>query len=93
MDIKEFVDEGYLQEINRLILHPCGLALDVVISDDGKYQLYGVRDHRDDPEGVLFREDCDLLPKALNVAAAMTSKIEARMKASPNVNEEGIQRA
>jgi hypothetical protein len=30
MDIAEFRELGYLQEVNRLVLHPCGLALEVV---------------------------------------------------------------
>lgn len=33
MDIEEFSREGYLQEVNRLLLHPCGLALEVVRLD------------------------------------------------------------
>jgi len=36
MDIKEFKERGYLQEVNRKFLHPLGLALEVVI-DDGSY--------------------------------------------------------
>jgi hypothetical protein len=27
---QEFVDRGYLQEINRLLLHPLGLAIDFI---------------------------------------------------------------
>jgi hypothetical protein len=29
MPIEQFKDEGYLQETNRMILHPLGLALEV----------------------------------------------------------------
>lgn len=29
LPIETFVDEGYLQEVNRLLLHPLGLALEV----------------------------------------------------------------
>lgn len=30
MNIAEFRELGYLQEVNRLVLHPCGLALEAV---------------------------------------------------------------
>jgi hypothetical protein len=33
IDIAEFRERGYLQEVNRLMLHPLGLALEVVIDD------------------------------------------------------------
>jgi hypothetical protein len=32
MPIREFVDGGYLQEVNRRLLHPCGLALEVEVA-------------------------------------------------------------
>lgn len=54
MDIEEFVNEGYLQELNRLVLHPCGLALEVTIDENENYKLSGVWDYRDDPEGIYF---------------------------------------
>lgn len=28
MDVEEFADEGYLQEVNRIVLHPAGLAIE-----------------------------------------------------------------
>jgi hypothetical protein len=52
MDIAEFRDQGYLQEVNRLVLHPAGLALEVVVNEDGTEQLGGVLDCREDPEGI-----------------------------------------
>lgn len=33
IDIHEFRARGYLQEVNRLMLHPLGLALEVVVDD------------------------------------------------------------
>jgi hypothetical protein len=33
IDIAEFRERGYLQEVNRLMLHPLGLALEVVVDD------------------------------------------------------------
>jgi hypothetical protein len=52
--IEEFVKQGYLQELNRRFLHPLGLALEVAIDDDGFHEITGIRDHRDDPEGIYF---------------------------------------
>jgi hypothetical protein len=39
IDIKEFREKGYLQELNRQFLHPLGLALEVVIHEDGTESL------------------------------------------------------
>ena len=63
MDIAEFRSGGYLQEVNRRILHPLGLALSVVREEDGSESLDGVWDYRDDPEGIVF-VDADLAPHA-----------------------------
>jgi hypothetical protein len=53
MDIKEFVDLGYLQEVNRKFFHPLGLALVAERTDEG-YKIAGVWDCRDDQEGIYF---------------------------------------
>lgn len=37
IDIKEFREKGYLQELNRNFLHPLGLALEI-ITKEGKYK-------------------------------------------------------
>ena len=57
MNIKEFADDGYLQELNRQFLHPLGLALYVNEREDGQCELGGIADYRDDPEGVIFDQD------------------------------------
>lgn len=51
--LAEFRAQGYLQEVNRLILHPLGLAL-VVETLEGFELIRGVRDERVDPEGIIF---------------------------------------
>jgi len=56
IDIAEFRRLGYLQELNRRFLHPCGLALEVVIEEDGSEAFGGVWDYRDDPDGMLFAD-------------------------------------
>lgn len=59
INIKEFKEKGFLQEVNRLFFHPLGLALEVVsdIGDDENYSLGGIWDYRDDPEGMCFAKD------------------------------------
>ena len=61
MDIKEFRESGYLQELNRRFLHPLGLAMEVTINENGTEQLGGVWDYRDDAEGIMYGESmvCD----------------------------------
>lgn len=59
IDIKEFREAGYLQEVNRRFLHPLGLALEVVVEEDGTERLGGVWDYRDDPEGMAFTSSPD----------------------------------
>lgn len=54
ISIKEFREQGYLQELNRQFLHPLGLALEVNLNFDGSESLGEVWDYRDDPEGMLY---------------------------------------
>ena len=54
LDPSAFMQEGYLQELNRRFLHPLGLALAVSIDDDGTVQLDSILDFRFDPEGCVF---------------------------------------
>lgn len=54
IDIKEFREKGYLQELNRRFLHPLGLALEIIIDDNGNEKLGGIWDYRDDKEGIYY---------------------------------------
>jgi hypothetical protein len=54
IDIKEFREKGYLQELNRRFLHPLGLALEISIDDSGNEKLGGIWDYRDDNEGIYY---------------------------------------
>jgi len=56
LPIKDFREQGFLQELNRQFLHPLGLALEVTLNDDGTEHISGVWDHRDDPEGMWYGE-------------------------------------
>lgn len=50
LDAKTIVESGILHEVNRLVLHRCGLAM-MVDMDTGEISII---DNREDPEGVLF---------------------------------------
>lgn len=54
IDIKEFREAGYLQELNRQFLHPLGLALEVVQETDGTESIGGIWDYREDAEGMYY---------------------------------------
>lgn len=61
MDINEFREKGYLQEVNRRFFHPLGLALEISVDENGDMELSGVQDYREDDEGMYFDiEDSDL---------------------------------
>jgi molecular chaperone GrpE len=53
IDIKEFRESGYLQEINRRFLHPLGLALEVSLDENNEF-ISGVWDYREDEEGIYY---------------------------------------
>lgn len=84
IDIKEFRELGFLQEVNRLFFHPRGLALAININDaTGDESLHCIWDYRDDPEGVIFANWDDLSnakAKADRVATELQRHTHARKK-------------
>lgn len=54
IDIKEFREKGYLQELNRRFLHPLGLALEITVDDNGNEKLSNIWDYRSDDEGIYY---------------------------------------
>lgn len=90
MDITEFRDAGYLQEVNRQFLHPLGLALELArdVDDDtgekGPWRISGVWDYRDDPEGMMYDpavlSSPDGQAKAERVRAERAEKAVVRAK-------------
>ena len=56
IDPKEFREKGYLQELNRQFLHPLGLAIEIVIEDDGSEHFGRIWDYRSDAEGIYFSD-------------------------------------
>lgn len=89
LSIREFKEEGFLQEVNRLFFHPLGLALEITI-DDELAVITGIWDYRDDPEGMLFGPEVINQDKIISVDNLKKSKVDAR-KIYDDVNEEGIQ--
>ena len=87
IDIEEFCELGFLQEVNRQFLHPLGLALSVSCETDDPDRPYknaalsGVWDYREDPEGMIFGNNygCDKL-KAENVAKEKAKHWDARLE-------------
>lgn len=79
MPLAEFRDFGYLQEINRLFLHPLGLAMEIYIDEEtGEGGLTGIWDCRDDPEGIAYGPDMLDRDKALRVQQARLSFVKER---------------
>ncbi len=56
MTLKEFRELGLLQEINRNMLHPRGLALSLAYDDSGDLSFDAILDFRDDPEGCVYAD-------------------------------------
>lgn len=84
MDLQEFRDGGFLQEVNRCFFHPLGLAL-AVECDDADHTtvtgLWGIYDSRDDEEGYIYgywSEDAQ--EKYENVRAELSRHSRARAK-------------
>lgn len=82
MDLNEFRDKGFLQEVNRKFFHPLGLALAITIDNKtgSVLNLAGVHDHRDDPEGIYYSEGVIDQQKIDNVKSLFESKRKTREK-------------
>ena len=77
MDIREFMDEGYLQEANRQFFHPLGLALSV---DCDTWTLGNVWDSRDDIEGFIYADGVLDTGRRDNISAEFAKREVARLK-------------
>lgn len=80
MTVKQFREDGYLHEINRQLLHPLGLALEVAVDNDGTESISGVWDYRADPEGIVYGADLLSPEKAMAVKARWDEREAARME-------------
>lgn len=93
--IKEFREKGFLQELNRQFLHPLGMALEVLIEEDGTESLGGIWDYREDAEGMFYNNDLILEDRVRYVAYLKVSKVNERIRVSKGlgllVDDDGIQ--
>lgn len=89
IDIQEFRDFGFLQELNRQFLHPLGMALVVSMDTEtpgASWTLHSVYDYRDDPEGMIFdfsgddEMNAERLARAERVKDFAAAKHETRQK-------------
>lgn len=80
IDIKEFREFGYLQEVNRRFFHPLGLALEVQIDEQGNEKLGRIWDYRNDPEGLRF-EPAPSFKKYKNVTETEEQRKPRRISA------------
>lgn len=80
LDVKSFRELGYLQELNRQFLHPLGLALEVVLEDDGTESLGRIWDSREDPEGFIFGDDGPDPVKTKRIEGLMSEAYHQRKK-------------
>ena len=74
MDLEEFCDQGYLQEVNRRFFHPLGLHLHVG-RDGPSLVIRGVIDCREDPAGVVYEPIHEFATKCRQGAAAYVGRI------------------
>lgn len=82
MAIRDFVDQGYLQEVNRQFFHPLAMALvaDETPLDDGLV-LVGIR-LTGNADGFVFDAITpDIVTKAQKVAAVAATVARARQAA------------
>ena len=92
LDIKEFYEKGYLQELNRLFLHPLGLVLTIKLNKNtGKLELDKILDYRDrevkfSKEG-LDRQRYENIKKELLEGGADKELVENYIK---NLREWGV---
>ena len=82
ISVAEFRELGYLQELNRLFLHPLGLALSVAVV--GEEETFGpIWDYRDDPGGIRIDEsiiDDKVRARAKRIEIERLEKTKTRLE-------------
>jgi hypothetical protein len=87
INIKEFREKGYLQELNRRFLHPLGLALEI-IDDNGIETLGGIWDYREDKEGMYYdisNSDIERKNRFIKNKLFIDNEFEQRFKERKNI--------
>jgi hypothetical protein len=87
IDIKEFREKEYLQELNRRFLHPLGLALEI-IQEDGTEILGGIWDYREDKDGIYYdinNSDIERINRFKEKKSFIDSELEKRNEERKNL--------
>jgi len=87
MDVEEFLNEGYLHEVNRRFFHPLGLALVIRCETDdetgeptGPWEVAGIWGARHVPEGICFSDDTLEPDKAQRISDIEDARRDARVE-------------
>lgn len=80
MSAQLFRAMGLLQEVNRLVLHPCGVALAVMVDADGTTTLGPILDHRDAPGGMVYSAEEASDPRFERAALMVDTAKAARQR-------------
>ena len=93
MEVKEFQEKGFLQEVNRKFFHPLGLVLSVYVDEaNGSMILGEIWDYRNDPEGIFFKSNQIDRNKIEYVEGIRKSKVNKRLSYKlASVDEDGLQ--
>jgi hypothetical protein len=82
LSVRVFRELGLLHEINRLILHPLGLAMSVNIDPATNVESFGpIWNCLDDPEGIAYGENYIDAAKAASVATLIEARGRTRIPA------------
>ena len=79
LTVKEFRELGCVQEINRRVLHPIGLALEIRILPNGEEEFGRIWDSRDDPESFVYGDGINE-KKSSSYYSMMQEKMLARLR-------------
>ena len=80
MDLETFSKLGFIQEINRRILHPCGLTM-VVEPNPEVGDMIEILDCRDVPEGLWYEPEKLSQVKAQSVVELFNARFKFRREA------------
>lgn len=79
LSVNDFVRLGYLQELNRLFLHPLGLDLQVKL-ENNTLEFSEIIDCRDNENGIIFNEGYLDIIKRENIEFEYNKKMLYRLK-------------
>ena len=81
ISMKAFVEQGYLQEVNRQFLHIVGLSMEVKKTGD-KYEFDGIWDFRQIKGGIKFSDEAvkqpDFIEKCNRIKAIVSKNKSLR---------------